>query len=406
MRLGLLALCCIGLQAAPAIAAPGDIEQRLSKLLRWYLGEESPARREDYLEAIELLTGGKTEPVVRALRAGRHRPRIGRPALSTRLQEPVFDQKDVRLQDVSQSAGHLAQLLPPDDYDPEKTYPLTIDLGSSARRHRDPGAFSLHVNQRRYPRTAQGTESLVLSLQRHMLGTYPIDPARVTLQGEKATARLAWYIALHNPDRFGGVLAAFEPWKGAVPLASNATTFYALGIDKREPSTAMKQLMSALRKHNELHRLLERNDESGLLSDIRHWRSYAKREDAPRKLTLVLDRPEPMRAFWLRAHPAGLSKYRAKVGTRTALAMRKPGKIEAEILEGNLVVVRCERVVAFDLYIDPRLIDVDKPVRVAINGPYPQAQAVFPNVADLLEDFVERRDTRLLYVCKLTFGVR
>ena len=38
--------------------------------------------------------------------------------------------------------------------------------------------------------------------------TYPIDPARVTLQGEKGTARLAWYIALHNPDRFAGVLGA------------------------------------------------------------------------------------------------------------------------------------------------------------------------------------------------------
>ena len=409
MRLGLLALCCIGLQAAPATAAPGEIEQRLNKLLRWYLAEESPVRREDYLEAIELLTRGKTEPVVRALQGGRHRVPVGRPALSTRLPEPIFDQEDVRLQDVSQSAGNLAQLLPPDDYDPKKTYALTIDLGSTAREHRDPGAFSLHVNHRRYPRTAQGTESLVLSLQRHMLATYPIDPARVTLQGEKGTARLAWYIALHNPDRYGGVMAAFDTWRGAVPLAANATTFYALGIDKREPSAAMKELMKALRKHNEMHRLLDRNEKSRsqILADIRHWRSYAERKEAPpRKLTLVLDRPDPMRAYWLRAHPSGRSKYRAKVGSRTALAMRKHGKIEAEIFEGNLVVVTCEGVVAFDLFVDPRLIDVDKPVRVAINGPYPQAQAVFPNVADLLEDFAERRDSGLLYVCKLTFAVR
>ncbi|MFQ5843946.1 MAG: hypothetical protein ACE5JG_03060 [Planctomycetota bacterium] len=396
----------------PRPSAGPQIHERLLKLVRWYLAEESPSRREDFLEAIETLVGDDLGPLLGLLRAGRHRTLDAAPRLRTDDEPPAFDGEEVELRRVASSAGHLAVLEPPDPYDPQKTYPLILDLGFSTRLPLPHDAFRVHLDPRRYAGTAQGVESLVLSLQRYLLGRFPIDPERVFLHGDLLrqldAVRLAWYVALHNPDRFAGVLAGRKGWKGGVRLAPNGAHLVALAIAGRNQDPVLAQLVAALKRHNEAHRLLHRPRNKGdtdLLPDIRHWWSYARRKSTPARISLVIDRPEPMRAFWLRAHPKVRSVHRAKVAGRTARRMRIPATIEAEVVQKDLIVVKTHRIVAFDLYVDPRLIDVEA-VRVSIDGSkVPQARAVFPNVADLLEDFAERRDPALLSVCKLTFTV-
>ena len=64
------------------------------------------------------------------------------------------------------------------------------------------------------------------------------------------------------------------------------------------------------------------------------------------------------------------------------------------------------RVTAFDIYVDPALFDPSRPLRVSINGSVPESKLIYPEIADLLEDYRARRDTGLLYVDKLTFAVR
>jgi hypothetical protein len=73
---------------------------------------------------------------------------------------------------------------------------------------------------------------------------------------------------------------------------------------------------------------------------------------------------------------------------------------------GNLVSVQTNRVTAFDIFVDPKMFDPDQPVRVAVNGQVPESKLIHLEIGDLLEDYRERRDTDLLYCCKLTFAVR
>ena len=74
--------------------------------------------------------------------------------------------------------------------------------------------------------------------------------------------------------------------------------------------------------------------------------------------------------------------------------------------EGNLIHVRASRVAAFDIYVEPGMFDPDEPMRVAVNGQVPESKLIHLEIGDLLEDYLERRDTDLLYCCKLTFAVR
>jgi len=45
----------------------------------------------------------------------------------------------------------------------------------------------------------------------------------------------------------------------------------------------------------------------------------------------------------------------------------------------------------------------DKALRVSINGGTPVARLIDPSIGDLLDDYRERRDPRLLYYDRLSF---
>ena len=55
---------------------------------------------------------------------------------------------------------------------------------------------------------------------------------------------------------------------------------------------------------------------------------------------------------------------------------------------------------------EPKMFDPDQPMRVAVNGQVPESKLIHMEIGDLLEDYRERRDTDLLYCCRLRFAVR
>ena len=79
--------------------------------------------------------------------------------------------------------------------------------------------------------------------------------------------------------------------------------------------------------------------------------------------------------------------------------------LEARIDPGdrNLVHVTTREVVAFQIYVDPQVFDVERPLRVRINGKAPTAHILDPDIGDLLDDYRERGDPGLLYVARLNF---
>lgn len=413
----LLLLCCL----ASVVAAEG--ESRLGTLIRWYLDEEGPARREDFLEAIERLTAGDPQKVADAIRAGLHFDHAKRPVLRTGGPHPRFSMERRRIQPVAGCAGDFATLHVPGNYDPKHAYPLLLELGKSSIPLPD-GAILVRIQTNRHAQARKArwaAEALVMSLLAHLVDVVHVDPRRVFLRAETPPkrpgrpdppkwAQLAWYIALHNPDRFAGVLGVRGVWSPGERLAANSRWFTGLAIERYEGDRPTLGFMNALKEHNENHihrraRATDRENHEVLMPTIRRWWNETKRPQSPTKLQLVCNRGTALRAFWIRMAPRGPSRWKTELGIRVPRVTERPSTLTASA-EGNLVKVQTVRVNAFDIHVAPGMFNPDKELRVAVNGQVPESKLIHMEIGDLLEDYRARRDTDLLYCCKLTFSVR
>ncbi|MHC4818587.1 MAG: hypothetical protein ACYTF8_11085, partial [Planctomycetota bacterium] len=342
---------------ASVVAAEG--ESRLGTLIRWYLSEESPARREDFLEAIERLTEGDPQPVVDAIRAGLHFDHAKRPVLRTGGRHPRFGLERPRVQPVAECAGDFAALHVPERYDPKRAYPLLLELGKSDIPRPD-GAIIVRISTSKHfqARTAPWAgEALVLSLLAHLVDVVHVDPRRVFLRADKSLASLVWYIALHNPDRFAGVLGARGVWPAGARLAANGAWFTGLAIERYQGDRPTLAFMNALKKYNKkhLHRragpTAKRNHEF-LMPTIRRWWNEASRPEPPTTIALVSDRGTALRAFWIRMAPRAQSRKKNELGVWVHRETARPATLTATA-SGNLVTVQTIRVTAFDIFVAP-----------------------------------------------------
>jgi hypothetical protein len=403
----------VGLLLAAVASAEG--ESRLGSLIRWYLREESPARRQDLLETIERLVDGDCRPVAEAIRKGEHFDRPERPALKKGGKPPAFDPKRPRLQPMEECAGDFAELVLPEGYTPSRAHPLILELAHLGLPAPE-GTVLLKVRVGAHPQAGKNAEAadlLVMSLLAHVFDLVHVDAGRVFLfAGDREEAALAWCIALHNPDRFAGVLAGPGGWKEGIPLACNGALFSGLGIVSHKGDRAADAFLAELRKFNDAHVRLESTGDKeqnlALLGpEIAKWWGRTARPPAPPRIRLVDDRGTALRAHWLRLAPRVPSLKRDEVGrTWTQQVLAQDAVLEAEIQGKDLVVVHAERVAAFDLCIDPALFEPGGVVRVSVNGQVPEARVVRGDIGALLEDYRERRDPGVLAWGRLTFTAR
>ncbi|MDH3593163.1 MAG: PHB depolymerase family esterase [Planctomycetota bacterium] len=393
------------------VAADGG-EDRLGSLIRWYLDEPTPVRREKFLQSIEDTAGGDVRIIIKALRDGRHFRHDDAPALKKGGPAPVFSLKRPRLQPVGASAGDFAQLVVPRGYTPKRAYPLMIDIGPVNLPPAD-GAILLRVLPELHPQArehAWAAEGLVLSLLAHVMEVVHVDPDRVSLRADGKPAALAWYVALHNPDRFAAVLTARVAWKGGGAIACNAATFGSIGVRKHGSDRPLASFFAALRRHSARHAILEASPEEPLHKWIAPYVEKvgnAARVSAPTTLRLATERSARVRSFWVRMSPRTPSTKPRRVGPWRDRALARTATLTATLDNTkNRIDVKTYRVTAFDIYIDAGLFDPSAPLRVSINGSVPESKLIYPEIADLLEDYRVRRDTGLLFVDKLTFAVR
>jgi len=405
------------LLAFVVLACAGDAladESRLGSLIRFYLNERSPRRREDFLEAIERLTENDARKVAAALRAGEHFRHERRPRLARGGEPPVFDAGRPRIQPLPGCAGDFAELRLPKGYDPARAHPLMIELGPTNLPVPEDALF-VRVNPAAHAQArkeAWACEALVMSLLAHLVETVHVDPDRVFLRADGPFATLVWYVALHNPDRFAGVLAARAAWKDGAELAPNARPFVALGLRKHGTDRNLQRLVERLKVYNPRHQVLEappdRNDYARLMPAIDRWWTSTVRPRSPRRITLVAERGVPVRSYWLRLAPRAPSRKPRKVGRYWEdFVVARASTIVAELDNENLLTVKTYRAAAFDVFIGFDHFDPERPLRLEVNdAPAPFSKLILFEISDLLEDYRERRDTKLLYAARLTFSVR
>jgi hypothetical protein len=398
-----------------AATAAADGSSRLGNLVRWYLREESPARRQDLLEAIERLAGNDPRPVAEAIRKGEHFDHPAKPEWKKGGKPPLFDLRRPRTAPLDECAGDFADLVLPESYVPSRAHPLIVELAPLGLPTPE-DTLLLRVRLASHAQakeSAEAAELLVLSLLAHVTELAHIDPRRVFLfAGERDESALAWCIALHNPDRFAGVLAGPGAWKEGVPLACNAALFSSVGIVGHKGDRSSDTFLEEVRRFNPAHVRLESLGDPGqnraaLAPEIEKWWQRRSRPPAPPRIRLVDDRGTALRAYWLRLAPRVPSLKQEDVGRAwTQRVLAQDATLEAEFKQRDLVVVRAERVAAFDLFIDPALMEPGTVLRVAVNGQVPEARVVRGDIGALLDDYRERRDADLLYWGKLTFTAR
>ena len=398
---------------APAANAAPD-QERLGTLIRWWLEETDISKKRDFLESIERLAKNDPRVVEAAIRSGAHRRYDKNPKLLSGGALPRFGDRTVKIQRLAESAGRIASLVLPTRYDPANAYPLIIDLGTQKFPiKREAVLLRLKLTVEQYPESVIKTEAVVLSLLVHLFDVVHVDPSRVYLQAEQDLAQIAWYIALHNPDRFAGVLGALSVWDEGRALARNSSTFRGLAIAPFKNPRPVESFIKTLSRANPNHSLIKRvgttpEKDALLLADIYAWYDETRRDPAPKEISLVLDRPGRIRSFWLSAAPHVPSHKSDRIGRRwTRNSITSKATITARILEGNLIEVETQRIAGFSIYVDPKLLDPDRPIRVRINrSRFPESTAAFLYVEDLLDDYREHRDPELLYACRCNFTPR
>ena len=152
-------------------------------------------------------------------------------------------------------------------------------------------------------------------------------------------------------------------------------------------------------------------EETALFVDRARWQHKSVRVRPATRHELVCVRPYPLRCHWLRAAPKTRSR-REKFIARSSRsvgwkyrALSRPARLEATLnaQDPNLVDVKTSGIVGFQIYVDPRVFDVERPLRVRVNGKAPTAHIIQPDIGALLDDYRERGDPGLLYVARLSF---
>lgn len=272
-----------------AATAAAEDESRLGSLIRWYLREESPARRQDLLEAIERLAQGDPRPVADAIRKGEHYDHPERPALKKGGKQPVFDLRRPRVQPVDECAGDLAELVLPEGYTPSRAYPLLLELAPTGlATPKDTVLLRVHLAAHAQAKaSAEAADLLVMSLLAHVTEIVHVDPRRVFLfAGERDEAALAWCIALHEPDRFAGLLAGPGAWKEGIDLAPNAAFFSSVGVVNRKGDRTADAFLAEIAKYGPSHLRLEslgdrEQNRTELAPQIEAWWQACSRPAAP-----------------------------------------------------------------------------------------------------------------------------
>ena len=407
------------LLAGVSSAAPTS---RLGALLAAYLAEDaSVARREELLAEIRRASDDDVGRVAAALRGGEHFQRPQKPRFRSDGASPLFKGRNFRCEDflgtIARSAGRYARLVLPTDFDPNKRYALLMDIGSK-RRTPNPHAVIVVLNPAMHPQAAQealAVERLVVGLIAHTMNLVRIDPDRVFLRGARAYSELVWYVGFQNPDRFAGIFCGPDLWEVAELQAPHVMQFsiFSTSNPRGDP-----KLESAWQEFGRFTRALRlavdlRDGAPGvakLRKELDLWQQTTIRSRRVRFLQLVCVRPHALRAHWIRVVPKQRSRREKRLNKtwkihEIANPERRAARISARVDDKtrNLVHVKTENVVGFQIYVDPQLFDRNKALRVSINGGTPVARLIDPDIADLLDDYRERRDPKLLYYDRLSF---
>ncbi|MBL7222676.1 MAG: prolyl oligopeptidase family serine peptidase [Candidatus Brocadiae bacterium] len=323
----------------------------------------------------------------------------------------------------------------PKGYTPRRAWPLAIAL------HRDHDSPKNHffnwetvANSERYillfpTAREKGTWKymdihVVLSALRHAIKTYNIDTNRVVLSGTGTGGLLAWAVALRHPDRFAGLITRSSPIDDVSQLyLPNALSLpvYQLAGERSNPD-----ILGTGRGAETLLRRYGSDSQREEVPGHRHpalpelnpkvllWMDTHTRDPYPSRIHLATFEHANATAYWLRVERFASTVFdpdkritapRTPVGYEYSpeqlrdiyLSEMKTslGVVSAAVRPRNRIDITARHVVELTVSLDDRLVDLDKPVHITVNGKLAFSGKVLRSLEYLFETARLHGDPRL-----------
>lgn len=320
----------------------------------------------------------------------------------------------------------------PENYRPEKAYPLVICLhgaGFTGDAYLERWQARLNDNYiLACPTLTYGdwwtrtAEQLVLVTIRAVTGTYHIDPERIFLTGMSNGGIGAYLIGAHYARQFAAIVPMASGLDHVLmPFLENfqETPLYIIHgkRDQVMPVELSRSIVDTLaelnytyvyREHDRIHPMagghfFPREE----LADLVAWLGQQHRNPYPKKLRVVEDATHLLRFGWVRidATERIASFTEALIDHQDeAIKSRLYARLDATIKE-NTIAVHSQRVRRYTLFLNDQLVDLTRPVTVVTNDTITFEGVIMPSIRTLLHEARIRHDQGAIYPASVTIEV-
>jgi predicted esterase len=313
----------------------------------------------------------------------------------------------------------------PSNYVPDKSWPMILALHGVGGRGYDSVMAWLrlpaHNDEFIFIAPTYGSglwwkdeaEHLVLSVLNKVKRNYNIDTNRVYLTGFSSGAHGTWYMALRYPDLF----AAINPIAGECPIPSLLVNLLHVPVyvihgaqDTVIPVEAARDAVSRLEGLNDNVLYTELPDMKHRFpvtegEQILNWFRAHKRSLYPKEIRFSTESGRYTTSYWIE-----ILEFSELVGQISRVQKDISGHlirpegfpvtagIDANIKDtDNEICLRVTDIKAVRLYLDDELIDMERPLRVSINGKVVYFGKVESDVRSVLDTVKKRSDRNALF---------
>ena len=361
--------------------------------------------------------------------------------------EPGLVQGSFMVDEVLVRASYTCYV--PNGYDPRRPWPLILAF----HRDKDKGKDHFYnwesvAKTDRYiilcPTAPAGGKwtfddlPLPLSALRHAARLYNIDTNRVYVAGTGSGGLLAWAIALRHPDRFAALVVRNARLDEVTRLylpAAITLPVYQLVSERARPEVigSLREADAAMARWNYQARREEvpgsRHPAMPELNDkIAQWLDDKARDPYSPRVRFLAFQFANAECYWLRIDrfagsvfdpdakldsdgltqgPLGIRLTEEQIRQLYMAKMKQTlGSVSAVVSRGNIVRIATRHVTDLTVSLDDRLVDLDKPVRIVLNGRTAFQGKIQRSLESLFEGARRRGDPRLCYSARVRLQVK
>jgi predicted esterase len=237
---------------------------------------------------------------------------------------------------------------------------------------------------------------LITNLIRQFVVFGDVDSDKVYLMGYSHGGYGAFFVGPKIPDRFAAVhSSAAAPTDGTISPKNLRNTRFTFMIGEQDNAYGRRQRCEAF---NDAIRKLKDKDREGypVEMELKKGHGHVGLPDREKILQLYpfTRNPVPHRLSW--------EQTDGYIRHHFWLSVPRPARGQQldATLKDNTVRIACHAVQRFDLFLDRRLVDCNRPVRISVDSKE-QVVTVHPRLLILCQSMLERGDPNLAFTCRV-----